>query len=358
MRRPFLDNARNTIVLLVVLYHIAYIFNSVGVITNINVQGIKAVDIIEYLLYPWFMCCLFLIGGISAEYALEKISAKQFLKKRVKRLLVPSVCGIFIYGWFSGYVTSLYADMFAGNGDSIPGIIKYFVYCMAGIGPLWFAHELFFACLVLLIIRRIDKKGRLLKLGGRANMPAVILLVLAVWGSAQILNTPLIEVYRNGIYILFFLLGYYVFSHDNIQELLARYCIPLLVLAAVSEVVFTVIHFGDNYSAMTVLKEPLTNACAWFGTLAVLGAFKKWGDREVKLTCYLNKRNFGIYALHYPLLIAGFMLIRDFGLPVWSYYIILLVWEIITVPLAFGLISRIPVLRFLILGISKKKVSK
>lgn len=263
---------------------------------------------------------------------------------------MPSVCGIIIYGWFAGYVTSLYNDMFAGNGELIPGIIKYFIYCFAGIGPLWFAHELFLASLVLLIIRKIDKKGKLLKLGEKVNMLVIFALALAVWGSAQVLNTPVIEVYRNGIYIFFFLLGYYVFSHESIQELLAKYSIPLLVIAASSEAVFTVIHFGDNYSEMTVLKEPLTNLCAWLGTLAVLGAFKKWGNKETKFTCYFNKRNFGIYVFHYPLLVAGFMLIRNLGLPVWSYYIILMVWEIITVPLAFEIISRIPAVKFLLLG--------
>lgn len=340
--------------LLVVVYHIVYIFNSVGVISNINVKGVPALDVIMYLVYPWFMCCLFMIGGMSAKYALDKLSGKQFLKKRVKRLLIPSICGIFIYGWFGGYVTNVYNDIFAGNGEQIPGFINYIIYCLIGIGPLWFAHELFLASLVLLIIRKIDKKGRLLKLGARANIFVIFALVLAVWVSSWILNTPLIEVYRNGIYILFFLLGYYVFSHDNIQELLAKYSILLIVIAVISEAAFTIIYFGENYSAMEVLKAPLTNICAWFGTLAVVGGFKRWGDRETGLTRYLNKRNFGIYALHYHLLLAGFMLIRNVGLPVWSCYIILLVWEIIIVPLAYEVVSRIPVLRFLVLGVEKK----
>lgn len=354
MRRSFIDNARNSLVLLVVVYHVVYIFNSVGVISNINVKGVPQFDVLMYLVYPWFMCCLFLIGGISAKYALDKFSAKQFLKKRVKRLLIPSICGIFIYGWFAGYVTNVYFDMFAGNGDLIPGFIKYFIYCFAGIGPLWFAHELFLASVVLLIIRKIDKKGKLLELGAKANIFVIFALVLAVWGSAQILNTPLIEVYRNGIYILFFLLGYYVFSHENVQELLAKYSILIIGIAAISEVAFTVVYFGENYSAMEVLKAPLANICAWFGSLAVIAGFKRWGDKETKLTRYLNKRNFGIYVLHYHLLIVGFMIIRNMGLPVWSYYIILLVLEIIMVPLAYEVISRIPVLRFLVLGIEKK----
>ncbi len=354
MRRTFIDNARNTLVLLVVVYHVVYIFNSVGVISNISVKGVPQVDTLLYLVHPWFMCCLFMIGGISAKYALDKLSAKQFLKKRVKRLLIPSVCGIFIYGWFAGYVTNIHFDMFAGNGDLIPGFIKYFIYCFAGIGPLWFAHELFLASVVLLIIRKLDKKGKLLELGSKVNIYMIFTFVLVVWGSAQVLNTPLIEVYRNGIYILFFLLGYYVFSHDNIQELLAKYSMLLIVIAVICEGAFTVVYFGENYAAMEVLKALLANVCAWFGTLAVIAGFKKWGDKETKLTRYLNKRNFGIYVLHYHLLIVGFMLIRNIGLPVWSYYIILLAWEIIIVPLAYEVISRIPGLRFLVLGIQKK----
>ena len=67
MRKPFLDNLRYGIVLSVVAYHVFYQFNSVGVITNVVIPGIPALDAPLYVLYPWFMAALFMISGICAN---------------------------------------------------------------------------------------------------------------------------------------------------------------------------------------------------------------------------------------------------------------------------------------------------
>ena len=83
MRKPFLDNLRYSIVLLVIFYHVFYLFNSVGVITNVDIPGIPALDAVLYVLYPWFMVTLFVISGICARYSLQKQTSKAFLKSKV-----------------------------------------------------------------------------------------------------------------------------------------------------------------------------------------------------------------------------------------------------------------------------------
>ena len=66
------------------------------------------------------------------------------------------------------------------------------------------------------------EKDRLYAFGEKAALPVLFLLVIPVWGAAQILNTPVICVYRFGIYGICFLLGYYVFSHEKVTDRLAR----------------------------------------------------------------------------------------------------------------------------------------
>ena len=44
------------------------------------------------------------------------------------------------------------------------------------------------------------EKDRLYAFGEKAALPVLFLLVIPVWGAAQILNTPVICVYRFGIY--------------------------------------------------------------------------------------------------------------------------------------------------------------
>lgn len=357
-RKTYLDNLRWGVVLLVILYHVVYIYNSVGVITNLSVEGIPEMDVLEYFVYPWFMNVLFVVAGMSARYALEKRSGKEFLRERVRRLLVPSVAGVFLLGWVGGWITNQYTDMFAGNGDLIPGAVKYLIYCLAGIGPLWFAHELFLGSLVLVLLRFLDRKDRIWHWCGKANLPVLLLLVFAVWGSSQLLNTPLFEVYRNGIYWFMLLLGYYLFSHEEVTDKLVSLRIPLLVCALLTGAAYTAYYYGSNYTTQECLNGFFTNFYAWLMVLAVLGCCKAWANGENRLTRYLTSRSFGFYVLHYPLLISiAFLLDRYASLPKLGNYITLLVLEALLLPLLYEAVSRIPVLRFLLLGKRKKRTA-
>lgn len=356
MRRPFLDNARNAIVLSVVVYHVIYLFNSVGVIRNVTLQGIPALDTVLYLLSPWFMCALFAISGIASRYALEKRTRRALLKERAVRILAPCVCGVFLLGWLTGYVTSLYTDFFAGNGGQVPGIVKYLVFCFAGIGPLWFGHQLFLVSAALVLVLKLDKHDRLSALGERVSLPALLGLAALVWACAQVGNAPVVEVYRNGLYLCLFFLGYFVLSHDRVLALLGRYAPLFLGLAAAGELAFTLAYFGENYAALEAVQSPLCCFCAWFGTLAILGSFYRWGNRETSATRWLSRRCFGIYALHYPALMCGVLLLRLTPAPVWSYYPLLLGWVIVAVPPAYEVLSRTPALRLLLLGERKMPV--
>ena len=219
---------------------------------------------------------------------------------------------------------------------------------------LWFLHELMLASVVLVIIRKFDKNDRLHKLGGKTNIFVLLLLSLVVWGSANILNTPLIEVYRNGIYIFMFLLGYYIFSHDHIQELLAKWTLPLLGIATVLCVLFCVTYWGQNYSAMPILKGFLTNMYAWFGTLAVFAFAKKYMDKETSFTRFMRGNSFGYYVLHYPLMISAACLIDHyFDIPAILFYVLIIVCEIVLLPIITEVIKRIPVIRTLLLGLRR-----
>ena len=351
MRKPFLDNLRYSIVLLVIVYHAFYFFNTVGVITNVVIPGIPAMDTLLYVLYPWFMVALFLISGICARYSLEKKTGKQYLKSRARRQLLPSLALMFLIGWINSWVTAQYTDIFAGSGDLIPMPIKLMIYVLSGTGALWFLHELFLADVVLVLIRKLDKKDRLWKLGGKANFLVICLLVFALWGSAQVLNFPIIEIYRNGIYIFAFLIGYFVFSHDHIQEMLGKKAPMLLAAAGILAVVYTVTAFGENYSNMAHLKEFLTNAYAWFGTLAVLGAGKRWMDKETAFTRYMAPRSFGFYVLHYqPMVVCAWFLDQVLHLPVWCMYPLVIAAAAVVLPPLVAVIKKIPVLRTLMLG--------
>lgn len=80
------------------------------------------------------------------------------------------------------------------------------------------------------------------KLGEKANVPFLVLFAIVIWGAAQILNTPMIVVYRFGIYGVGFFVGYFIFSQDEVMERLEKCWLPLTVCAVILAVVFTVMY--------------------------------------------------------------------------------------------------------------------
>lgn len=82
MRKLYIDNIRWITVVLVVLYHVIYMFNGIetfGVIGPFS--DVQYQDAFQYIVYPWFMLLLFAVSGMSARYELVRRSEKEFIKK-------------------------------------------------------------------------------------------------------------------------------------------------------------------------------------------------------------------------------------------------------------------------------------
>lgn len=349
MRKSYLDNVRWTTVLLVLIYHVCYIFNGVGVPGGIpGAVSISVFDALACVVYPWFMVLLFVIAGMSARYSLQKRTGKQFIKERAVKLLVPSTLGLFVIHWITGYL-----NIKMGGGLAyIPAALVYPISVISGIGPLWFIQMLFVFSCVLVLLKRIDKRDRVWTLGGKANLPVIVLLFVLIFAGAQIGNLPVLTMYRFGIYFTAFLIGYYVFSHDKVQETMGKNCLPMLGLAVICAVFYLLCYFGQNYTAPECLQSVLTNLYLWAAVLAIVGCFKRYFDWETAFTRAMTKASFGLYILHYPVLIVtGYALQSFLRLPaVWNYGIALAVELMITFAVYEG-IRRVPVVRYLVLGV-------
>ena len=358
MKRNFaVDNLRYGVVLSVIVYHIFYLFNSVGVISTIAVQGIPQMDVIEYVLYPWFMAILFLLAGVGARYSLSRRTGRAFWRQRVQTILVPAVGGFFLTDWVTTLILGRYVDLFGGMGAQIPGFVKYLLFCLMGIGPLWFLHVLLLACALLLLVRALDQKDRLYALGVKAANPVVLLLgFFPYWGMAQILNVSLMPMYRFGLYLYLFLLGYCVFSHPEVLAVLKKWHLPLLAAAAVSGAAFVWRYWGQNFGDLPCLKQPLTNGYAWLAILALIGCAEAWWDREFAFTRWMRPRSFSFFALHYPVLaVFAWLYATVLALPMGLVYVLLMATTAVVLPVLYEIFSRIPGLRYWLLGIRGQK---
>ena len=154
MRKKYTHNIRWITVILVVIYHVLYMYNAEGIpgtlgrITDLPVQYY---DMYQYFVYPWFMFVLFIVSGISARSYLTLHSEREFLRTRTEKLLVPSTIGLFAFQFIQGMVNAKIAGGFESLMQA-PVVIRYLIIVVSGTGVLWFIQVLWVYSLLLVPI--------------------------------------------------------------------------------------------------------------------------------------------------------------------------------------------------------------
>ncbi|MCR5822064.1 MAG: acyltransferase [Bacteroidales bacterium] len=366
-RKHWIDNLRWVTVLLVLLYHVVYFYNNKGVFGGVGGfgDGPQYQDALMYILYPWFMPLLFLLAGMGSRYALERKSAKEWFKARTRKLLVPSTIGLFVFHWMTGYFNTHVAgtDVMV----AVPQPIKYLMWAISGIGPLWFIQDLWLYSLILLLIRKIKfKTDKPINI----HIPTLVwLLPLGVlfWlGEQTLVFNPrpesldgLYNLYKPLFYIIPFLMGYYVFSKDKVHEALAKSWMPLMAVAVISGAVLLITTFGENNAVPQYLATPLNNIYGWLMCLAMMGWFKAKFDMTNAFAQYMTRSSFGLYIVHYLVVASlGYMMKHYTQLPPVAIYAILTVAVFTLSPLLYELLRRIPVVRWCVFGEKKENINK
>ena len=357
MRKHYLDNIRWMVQILVVLYHVCYMYNGLGfpsTIGQITEKPFLPADLFQYAVYPWFMTVLFIVAGISARLYLDRHTEKEFLRSRTDRLLVPSTIGLLVFGFLQGYINmALSVDAFSSLAN-VPLPVRYLIMAVSGTGVLWFLQVLWVLSVILILVREYEQ-GRLWKLGAKADTAFLIAAAVPVWLMGLVLNTPVIAVYRFGLYGTVFFLGYFVFSHDEVIEGMKKNVLIYVLAAVCAGIAFTAVHFGKNYADAPVNRSVFYGIFAWLGSLAVLAAAAKYCDFENSFTRWMSAHSFSLYVFHYLGISAVGLYIAKPGLlgPALIYPLSLLAG------LAAGyvlgeIISRLPFMRWAVLGIRKK----
>ena len=353
MRKYWLDNIRWFVVAVVALYHVFYMYNAEGIpgvcgkITGLDVQY---VDLFQYFVYPWVMTVLFLVSGISSRLYLEKHTDRQYLISRTRKLLVPCTVGLFAFQFVQGWVNVSLSGVFDKN-PGMPFPAKAVICVLSGIGVLWTIQMLWLFSLMLILIRKIEK-DRLWKACERIGLPALLALAPAAFGAAQVLNTPIIVVYRFGLYFFYFLLGYFVLSHDGAVQVLKRWFPLLLAVSLALGIAFCARTFGENYADVPVNRSPLFVFYGYFASLSIVGGMAEYGNRGNAFTRWMTQRSFGLYVFHYLGISAvGLFIGRQRILPAPAVYLLSLLAGFAGAYALNAVISRIPGYRWAVLGI-------
>ena len=356
MRKHYLDNIRWLTVVLVVFYHVLYMYNAEGVagglgkITDLKVQYY---DLYLNFVYPWLMPILFIVSGITSRLYLESHSDREFLRSRTTKLLVPSTIGLFVFQFIQGYINMSLSNSLDQMAEA-PWFVKYLIMAISGQGVLWFAQMLWLFSVILIGVRKLEK-DRGWQLGKKVNLPILLLLTGAVWLSAQSGNTPVIVVYRFGLYSTLYCLGYFIFSHQEVMEVVKKNFWLFLALALSLGAGFCFYSFGKNYADEPVYRSVLFTSYSWLGCLAILGGFGRYLDFETSFTRWMSRHSFGLYVFHYlgVSAVALFVAKSEMLAPL-SIYLLSTLAGFAAGYLLPMIITRLPFISWAVLGIKKK----
>lgn len=363
-RYYFIDNLRWVTVLLVLFYHVFYNFNSLGVFGGIGgFSTHQWQDVVCTLLNPWFMTLMFVVAGASSRYALQRRTPREFRRERTRKLLVPSTLGLLVFGGVLGFLNMKVAG--AAIPHDIPFLVKWLIAVASGTGPLWFIQDLFLFSLLLLAVRRFADVERVDKWISQLPKWGIVLVMVGFFGllwaasQSQIDNPTaaqgLINLYRPCYYFVAFLVGYYVFSSERLHILLSEWAVPLIGLALIGAIGFGIEFYGKDYTSPTAVQGLWCNFYCWSAVLAMIGGFKRWADHTTPFADYMTRSSFGLYVVHMPACTAACMLLKTSALPVWADYMLALVATYVGALLLWEVLRRIPVVRWCVFGIERKR---
>lgn len=153
-----------------------------------------------------------------------------------------------------------------------------------------------------------------------------------------------------------FFVGYFVLSHDEVMDRLEKCWLPLTVCAVILAAAFTVLYWGRPYAEHSVLDTPLCSLFAWIAVIAVLAFMKKWGNISNTLIRWMAAKSWGLYLFHYLFIaMTAYYLTMYTKLPAVLLYLFVAAAGFAGAYLAYEIIRRIPVLRWIVCGIGGKK---
>lgn len=302
MRRFDIDNLRNITILFLFPVHTFMIWNDFGSGFYIWQGENKLLSTLIVLVNPWFMPILFVLAGMSARYALEKRSGKEFVMERIHKLLIPFICNVillvpfqtlfarkFFYGYAGGFVENwgyffTHLTDFSGyDGAFTPG-------------HLWFILFLFLISMFSLIVFSILPYPKAAKKVEKLPVWGVLLLFIPVWLMYYLGNFGGFSLGKN---LALFLIGFYVLSNEVVADKMQRNIKWLSALGITAMVMTAVVYY--NFSYYGDLWICFTG---WFSILAFLVLGRKFLNKRTGFTEYFNRASYPVYILHQSILVA------------------------------------------------------
>lgn len=348
-RVHYLDHLRASLVILVVLHHLALIYGAAAPFYYQeppfdDPMAFMVLAIFVLLNQSWFMGALFLIAGYFAPGSFDRRGAGPFVKARLIRLGVPLIAGVLVLEPISRLGFFLMPASITGISEPP----TWSIYPkLVGLGPLWFVAMLLIFDAGYAGWRAVlDRRGRSFRPGPR--LPSVFaigafVLALAVASYTMRVVVPLGEEVRLFVpflnfptiaylpqYLSFFVLGVVAYRLGWLERLpgaagawgLAVALIGgavLLPLAISGEFLSLAFAEGERFtgqgtwqSAAYALWDSINAVGLFLGAVVI---FRGLFNCDGALGRFLSQHSYAVYIIHSPILVYGAFAMRDVDLP-------------------------------------------
>ena len=292
-------------ILLLIPYHAAMAWNVWGEGNYILLGQSRILSSLVVSVSPWYMTLLFLLAGISARYSLQRRSNRNFVKERVRKLLLPLLAGTATIVPILSFIADRTNNHWRGNflqhypvfftkWTDLTGYDGVFT-----IGHLWFLLYLFVISMISLPViswQRMSFKNMPFQHTNAAAAMLIILLALAL-SRVELGGKSIVT------YLLLYLMGYFVLSEDRVIDRLQKrrflYLLLWIVFSAVN--VWLFLWSGNDYGVVNLV---LSYCAGCFGIMTMLSVGKNWLNRTNSLLQLLFAQSFLIYIFHFPWVVA------------------------------------------------------
>lgn len=318
MRKHYIDNLRNITILLLFPVHTFMIWNDFGSGFYIWQRESRVLSTLIVMINPWFMPLLFVLAGMSARYALEKRTYREFILNRTRKLLMPFVCGTV---FLNPFMTFFARKHFYNYEGSMIDNWKYFFTHITDLsgydgaftpGHLWFILFLYIITVSSLILFSMipcvqtaqmrdgqvihNKCKRVSAVIEKIPVWGIFLLFIPVWFMYYVGNFGGYSIGKN---MALYLIGYYILADDSAMNKLEKNIKWMSVLCAAGNVALAVLYYRYAYYG-----DLWINYIGWNTILVLLVAGKRFLNRRTGFTGYFNRASYPIYILHQPILVA------------------------------------------------------
>ena len=330
-RIHWMDNLRTIIILLVVLYHVGGVYESAGLwgwfwIVD-DPDTIIWVGIVGIVLDIMVMPTIFFISGYLAPASLKQKTGREFVKGKIKRLIIPWVIAVFT-------LIPLYKVIFLYSRN-LPQEHWTTYFHMTNPNSqnwLWFLPVLFIFNILYFLLSKVNLKIPNISLKGAVLGTFLIGFVYSfsiggILGFRSWTLTPLIdfENERLLVYFLTFLLGSLCFRQNVFAEKPKSKTL-YNVVNSTSWIPITVHIFArlfpffypegfsitPLYRLIWWLSFDLSLLCLMY---LMIGSFWRYVDKTGRIWSELNHNSYGVYIIHVIVIGVFGTLLLNLSLP-------------------------------------------